>query len=76
MKEYNLCLEEYLDMLRGSHDFYNGTVLGYTNAGVTYRIYYVPVSADGSFTVPVPTSGSYEISGNNVDGFIVTAIVG
>lgn len=77
MAEKNLCLEEYLDMLRGSHNFYTGTVLEYSTSELTYHIYYVPADADGNFKVPVPKggSGTYEISGNNVDGFIVTAIV-
>lgn len=76
MAQHDLCLEEYLDMLRGSHNFYTGTVLEYSTSELTYHIYYVPASTDGNLIVPVPTSGSYEISGNNTDGFIVTAIVG
>ena len=78
MAEKNLCLEEYLDMLRGSHNFYTGTVLEYSTSELTYHIYYVPADINGDFKVPVPKggSGTYEISGNNVDGFIVTAIVG
>ena len=77
MADNNLCLEEYLDMLRGSHNFYTGTVLEYSTSELTYHIYYVPADVNGDFKVPVPKggSGSYEISGNNIDGFIVTAIV-
>lgn len=80
MAENNLCLEEYLDMLRGSHNFYTSSVpvLKYSTSELEYLIYYVPADPDGDFKIPVPTSGTgtYEISGNNVDGFIVTAIVG
>lgn len=76
MAEHDLCLEEYLDMLRGSHNFFTGTVLEYSTTESTYHIYYVPAREDGILTVPVPSGGSYEISGNNTDGFIVTAIVG
>lgn len=76
MEDNNLCLEEYLDMLRGSHNFYTGTILEYSTSELTYHIYYVPADAENDFMVPVPTAGSYEISGNNTDGFIVTAIVG
>ena len=75
MAENNLCLEEYLDMLRGSHNFYSGTVLNYSTSELNYLIYYVPANADNDFKIPVPKAGSYEISGNNTDGFIVTAIV-
>ena len=78
MAEKNLCLEEYLDMLRGSHNFYTGMPLQYSTSELEYLIYYVPADQNGDFRIPVPTSGTgtYEISGNNVDGFIVTAIVG
>ena len=76
MAENSLCLEEYLDMLRGSHNFYNGTVLEYSTSELKYHIYYVPVDPDGELKIPVPAGGQYEVSGNNVDGFIVTAIVG
>ncbi len=75
MADNNLCLEEYLDMLRGSHNFYTGTVLRYSTSELNYLIYYVPADESGDLKVPVPTAGSYEISGNNTDGFIVTAIV-
>ena len=35
--------------------------------GTEYEIYFVE-----GLEVPVPESGTYTISGNNVDGFIVT----
>jgi D-alanyl-D-alanine carboxypeptidase len=78
MDEENLCLEEYLDRLKKDHNFFTGTPLEYELNKQVYRIYYVPVDSttDGDPTVPVPNAGSYEISGNNSDGFIVTAIVG
>lgn len=76
MHDNNLCLEEYLDLLKKEHNFYSGTVLEYSTSELTYHIYYVPVSVTDNLTVPVPTGGSYEISGNNVDGFIVTVIIG
>ena len=78
MAENDLCLEEYLDMLRGSYNFYTSSVpaLRYSTSELEYLIYYVPADPDGDLKVPVPSGGQYEISGNNVDGFIVTAIVG
>ena len=76
MTDNDLCLEEYLEQLRTMHNFYTGTVLEYSTTELTYHIYYVPLRSDGSeVIVPVPTSASYEISGNNSDGFIVTAII-
>lgn len=76
MHENNLCLEEYLDLLKEEHNFFTGTVLEYSTTESTYHIYYIPVGVTDNLTIPVPSGGSYEISGNNVDGFIVTAIVG
>ncbi len=67
----NFCLEEYEDYLKR---FTYGNSYLYVNMhGDTYMIYYVPASAEESTRVPVPRFGSYEISGNNADGFIVTA---
>ncbi|MBP0966888.1 MAG: D-alanyl-D-alanine carboxypeptidase family protein, partial [Oscillospiraceae bacterium] len=78
MTENNLCLEEYLDQLKTRHHFFGGAPLEHITNKTRYLIYYVPVdsTATGDPEIPVPTSGSYEISGNNSDGFIVTAIVG
>lgn len=70
MKELNLCLEEYIDMLR--ERTVSGTHASVTAAGVAYDIYYVPATPNGNTEVPVPKTGTYTISGNNVDGFIVT----
>ena len=67
-----LCFEEYIDLVR-QHP-YDGEHLEFTDeSGKSYEIYFV-ASDDGSETtsVPVPAGIKYEISGNNVDGFIVT----
>lgn len=76
MTENNLCLEEYLDLLRSSHNFYTGTPLSYSTPELHYSIYYVPANSTGDTALPVPSAGSYEVSGNNVDGFVVTVVVG
>lgn len=72
MYENNLCLEEYIDLLK---DYtYEGKHLIFSDDnGAEYEIYYVP-SDDGAETtqIPLPTSVDYDISGNNVDGFIIT----
>ena len=64
-----LCMEEYIDFIKN----YTAGGLHYqvNTADGVYDIYY----AD-SVQVPVPQMQSYEISGNNVDGFIVTVKVG
>ena len=73
MTENNLCLEEYLKTLKEQYSF-DKSRLSYNSNGQNYEIYYVPASMTGDTKVPVPLSGNYEISGNNADGYIVTAI--
>lgn len=71
MVENNLCLEEYIALLRKDYD-YGKAPLQYSANGKDYTIYYIPASVEKDITtLYVPESG-YEISGNNVDGFIVT----
>jgi D-alanyl-D-alanine carboxypeptidase len=65
MKENDLCFEEYVDFIR---DYpFDGEHFTVSADGKSYEIYFA-----GEMTVPVPKDGNYEISGNNVDGFIVT----
>lgn len=66
----NLCLEEYIDLLRGYP--FDGKHLTFTDdEGASWEIYFVPSAGDGT-QVPIPKYQEYTISGNNVDGFIVT----
>lgn len=60
MVRNDLCLEEYMDVLR---DHTVDKPLGFEG----YTIYFCPEGA-----LYVPRSGNYTVSGNNVDGFIVT----
>lgn len=66
--ENDFCYEEYIDYLR---DYpYDGEHLLYDGAdGKSYEIYFVE-----GLEVPVPEEGEYTVSGNNVDGFIVTVV--
>ena len=59
------CLEEYIDYLRQFP--FDGEHLRYTLNDTEYEIYFVE-----GLEVPVSESGTYTVSGNNVDGFIVT----
>ena len=65
MQTEDLCLEEYVEYLR-KYPF-SGEHLNVTCLGMNYELYYCPMDQ-----VVVPASGDYAISGNNVDGFIVT----
>ena len=71
MVKNDLCLEEYIDFLRGFR--LGDKVLALTDdEGAAWEIYFVPADPSGVTKVPVPKYLEYEISGNNVDGFIVT----
>ena len=71
MKKNNLCLEEYVNILKS---FTLGAGLEFTSEnGTQYEIYYVNADVEGAVVkIPVPEDKEYSISGNNIDGFIVT----
>lgn len=74
MMESGLCLEEYLELLKTSHT-YEQEPLTITADETEYLVYYVAASAEETTTlVPVPPEsvGKYTISGDNMNGFIVT----
>lgn len=60
-----LCLEEYIDKLRGYP--FDGPHLYASCLGTDYEIYFCA----GDVLI-LPDEGSYLVSGNNVDGYIVT----
>jgi D-alanyl-D-alanine carboxypeptidase len=63
--EKGFCYEEYIDYLK-EFPFLEDHLFT-TVDGVEYEIYYVE-----GLEVPVPEEGEYTVSGNNLDGFIVT----
>lgn len=69
--ENQLCLEEYLEKLRNEHPAENPLEIRTTET--LYKVYYIAANTEGETMIPVPLSGEYKISGNNSDGFIVTA---
>lgn len=76
MTENNLCLEEYIELLRNAYH-YGGEHLKIADEyGSPYEIYFYPSDDGEEYTnVPLPTGVKFDISGNNVDGFIVTVHV-
>lgn len=64
MVQKNFCLEEYISFLK-EYPFGEKHLLSQG-----FEIYYVPAEKG---SVPVPKGREYSVSGNNVDGFIVTA---
>lgn len=78
MKEHNLCLEEYLEHLRGCT--YEGAHLALRDsADMLYEAYYVAATAQdetAAIEIPVPGDLPYERSGDNRVGFFVTVETG
>ncbi len=64
MKEQNLALEEYIDYLRNNTS--ETAPLTVTHGGQTWTIYHTAETS-----IPKP-NGNYEISGDNIDGCIIT----
>lgn len=70
IKELDLCLEEYIEFLKG-YQYGTNPGQGIIEETQNYSIYYV--ASEGRLThIPTPISKDYSISGNNQDGFIVT----
>ena len=65
-----ICLEEYLELIRTQHSYSNPLVVNSTD-GKTYNVYYVEHSGNPT-SVPVPQNSAYTISGDNMNGFIVS----
>lgn len=70
MHTTGMCLEEYENYVKSY--MYPDKYIDLNINGDEYKIYYVPVSGEEKTKVTVPMFGSYSISGNNSDGFIVT----
>ncbi|MDD6279957.1 MAG: D-alanyl-D-alanine carboxypeptidase family protein [Oscillospiraceae bacterium] len=71
MRDNNLCLEEFHNWIK-SYTI-NTAPYEYNLNGIIYQIYYAPSMGDTT-QVRVPVSGRYTISGNNTDGFVITAV--
>lgn len=69
IREKGFCMEEYIDYLRQFP--FSGEHLQTSAEGKNYEIYFVQAEENGT-KVPVPKDKAYDLSGNNVDGFIVT----
>ncbi|WP_147536173.1 VanY-A/VanY-F/VanY-M family D-Ala-D-Ala carboxypeptidase [Bacillus marasmi] len=67
MQEKNFVLEEYLDFLKGEKQ-----ITAHFNEE-KYNITYYPITENT--TIEVPENHPYQISGNNIDGVIVTEMV-
>ncbi len=73
MKTQNLCLEEYVEMLK-NYTWTSEHLEVTDDDGNNYELYYVPASISATTEIQVPKDSTYYVSGNNVDGFVVTVI--
>lgn len=71
MYNNNLCLEEYVELLKSTYTASNHLIVAGAD-GKSYEIYYVPVADTELTTLQVPKNYQYTISGDNKGGFIVT----
>lgn len=67
------CLEEYVEFLK--RFTFSGTRLWLNQERFGVQIYYVP-AGPGITRIPIVCCDRYQLSGNNKDGFIVTAFHG
>ncbi len=69
MERHSFCLEEYIQFLTDFPE--NGQHYISTEKGKEFEVYYVRGLAEET-VIEIPDDCLYQISGNNVDGFIVT----
>lgn len=73
MVENDLCLEEYLNSVKM---YTIDSMLEITTDSAKYGVYYVPVNSNGATSFSVPAGNTpYSVSGNNMDGFVVTVML-
>ncbi|SFB28720.1 D-alanyl-D-alanine dipeptidase/carboxypeptidase [Acetitomaculum ruminis DSM 5522] len=69
IKEKGFCLEEYIDFIK---EYDNEKKYIFKNSKEeTFEIYFLPAKKDKTL-LQIPEGLNYELSGNNVDGFIIT----
>ena len=66
-----ICYEEYIDLIK-RYSYENPLVIK-ADSGGTYYVYYKAMSSDNT-EINLSGYSKYYYSGNNVDGFIVTAV--
>lgn len=71
MYRKDLCMEEWIDMI---HEYSVDQPYTIATEAGTYTLYYAEAMTDpatGKIEIPVPGSGNYTISGDNLEGYIV-----
>ena len=74
MSQNHITLEEYTELLRTNYAYESQHLEIQYDANNKCEVYFVKSDDSSQNTyIPVPSGKKYEISGNNSDGFIVTA---
>lgn len=68
--ENQICFQEYLALLRDQHNSLDKALTVESN-GSTYLVYYIKETGNPT-SIPVPKNSEYTISGDNMNGFIVS----
>ena len=69
MGEHSLTLEEYVNFIKSYRE--DNRLLYSQEQNTAIEMYYIP-ALKRETTIIIPEQSAYQISGNNVDGFIVT----
>ncbi len=72
MYENDLCLEEYLELLRTSYASDTHLQIKDASGSLLYTVFYVPAAETELTTLSIPSNFNYTVSGDNIGGFIVT----
>ena len=68
MYEHDLCLEEYVELVR---DYPATAPLTVKTEDGEWTVFYVAMSTSGSTVINIPSCQEYTVSGDNIGGFIV-----
>lgn len=77
MVKNNLCLEEYIDFIKGYT--FEKPLIFESDEKLTYAVYYVAADKEKTTNLPIPLKENdieypYEYSGNNKDGYIIWVV--
>ena len=73
IKQQNICLEEFLDEVRG---YTVESPLSWSCESGSYQAYFCKSVLVDDTVIRVPAGAEYTVSGNNIDGFVVIVDVG
>ncbi len=78
MAENDFCLEEYIEFIKAYT--YDNPLQHTASNGISYAVYYTEMKKGNTTDIEIPTQSdgteyTHSISGNNIDGYIVTVAI-